>query len=46
MDRGEVSGRERTKFPGHSLVRELEFDPTLRKEIDAALIDDLLSAHV
>ena len=34
-----------TKFLGHILLRELEFDPTLRKEIDAALIDNLLSHY-
>lgn len=34
-----------TKFLGHILVREVEFDPTLRKEIDPALIDDLLREY-
>lgn len=31
-----------TRFLGQVLVRDVEFDPTLRNEIDSGLIDDLL----
>ena len=31
-----------TKFVGQILVRDVKFDPTMRKEIDTDLIDDLL----